>query len=455
MALESRNPYTGEILENITAHTEKQVDAKLEKAAKLYPDWRTTSFQERAKLMNKAAELLEARTDKYGKLMTMEMGKHIREAKSEIQKCAFCCRYYAEHAEAFLADDSLAVKEGKAFISYHPMGPVLAVMPWNFPFWQVIRFAAPGLMACNLGLLKHASNVPQTAMAIEEIFRDAGFPEAAFQTLLIGSDLVGKVIEHDAVRAVTLTGSEKAGMKVAEQAGRQLKKSVLELGGSDPFIVLADADLKEAVNWAVKSRMVNTGQSCIAAKRFIVEEAIYEDFLSAFKEKIESLRFGDPMDEANDYGPMARADLAEELQEQVQQSLKAGARLVSGSREPKQEGAMFRPVILDQIPKEASAWSEELFGPVASVFKVKDADAAVALANDSSFGLGGSVWTADKERGIALARKVESGAVYVNKMMASDPAVPFGGIKRSGYGRELSHLGIREFVNQKTIWVGE
>jgi succinate-semialdehyde dehydrogenase/glutarate-semialdehyde dehydrogenase len=405
--------------------------------------------------MNAAADIFENDIEHHAHLMTLEMGKTHREARSEIEKCALCCRYYAENAEKFLKDVPLNVNKGKAYIHYNPIGTVLAVMPWNFPYWQVIRFAAPNLMAGNVGLLKHASSVPQISLAIEDVFRQADFPEGVFQSLLISGKKTEQVIKHSAVKAATLTGSEKAGGTVAALAGKHIKKTVLELGGSDPFIVLEDADINTATDWAVKSRMVNNGQSCIAAKRFIVVGQAYEPFLEQFTQKMKKLKIGDPTEEEFDYGPMAQESLAKDLLEQVEKSVKAGANVQLGGTRPDREGAFFNPTILTNIPKDSPAYDEELFGPVASVFNVSDEKEAIKLANNSRFGLGGSVWTADKERGRKVAEKVESGAVYVNKMMASDPAVPFGGIKTSGYGRELSHLGIHEFMNQKSIWIGE
>jgi succinate-semialdehyde dehydrogenase / glutarate-semialdehyde dehydrogenase len=405
--------------------------------------------------MMAAAQVMEDDLEHYAHLMTLEMGKTLREARAEIEKCAACCRFYAQHGEEFIKDRPLKVPQGKAYIAYEPLGPVLAIMPWNFPFWQVIRFAAPNLMAGNVGLLKHASSVPQVSMALEEIFQKAGFPQGVFISLLLGNKNTEKLIAHPTIRAVTLTGSEKAGSSVAARAGKFIKKTVLELGGSDPFVVLEDADLDKAAEWAVKSRMVNNGQSCIAAKRFIVLDRVYDDFIEKFRKGMEALKIGDPQDDAMDHGPMAREDLAEGLLEQVQKSLKKGATLVTGGDRPNTEGAFFNPTILADIPKNAPAFKEELFGPVASVFRAMDEEEAIELANSSIYGLGGSVWTRDLDKGQALARQIDSGAVYVNKMMASDPAVPFGGIKMSGYGRELSDLGMHEFLNQKTIWVQE
>jgi succinate-semialdehyde dehydrogenase/glutarate-semialdehyde dehydrogenase len=387
--------------------------------------------------------------------MTDEMGKVKSEAMAEVEKCALACDYYAEHAEGFLEDEPLNAPEGEAYIAYDPIGPVLAVMPWNFPFWQVIRFAAPNLMAGNVGILKHAPNVPQCALAVEEIFREAGFPEHAFQTLLVSHHKVSSLLEDRRIKAATLTGSDAAGSKVAQKAGEQIKKTVLELGGSDPFIVLADADIDLAADVGVKARMINCGQSCIAAKRFIVHQSVYDDFITVFMQKMQQLKQGNPNDEGTDYGPMAREDLAKKLLTQVTKSVEKGAKVLLGGDRPDKKGAFFNATVLANITPGMPAYHEELFGPVATVFVVKDDDEAVRLANDTPYGLGGSVWTRDIERGKRMVRRVEAGAVYINKMMASHPAIPFGGIKLSGYGRELSHLGIREFVNQKTVWIDD
>ncbi len=403
--------------------------------------------------MQACAAILEAEAEKYGRIISLEMGKPLKDAIAEVKKCAGCCTYYADNAAAFLQDEELETSASRTLISYEPLGVVLAVMPWNFPFWQVFRFLAPALMAGNVGVLKHASNVPQCALAIEEIIRKAGFPEHVFQALLIESGEVGAVIASDVVKAVTLTGSEAAGARVAEQAGREIKKTVLELGGSDPFIVLEDADLEHTAAIAVKSRMINTGQSCIAAKRFIVVESIAPAFLEAFKNKMAALRSGNPLTDDCDYGPMARVDLAEELDKQVQDSIAKGATVVLDGGLSEKGSAYFKPMILKDVQPGMPAYEEEMFGPVASVMVVKDEAEAIRVANDHRYGLGGSVWTKDKERGLRVARQVEVGAMYVNALVHSDPAVPFGGVKKSGYGRELSYIGIREFVNQKSIWI--
>lgn len=453
MPIETINPATGEVVKTFTPHTSEEVNQKIEAAEEAFQSWRHTSFEERATYMNRQAEILENEAEKYGRIISLEMGKPLKEAIGEVKKCALACRYYAENAAEFLADEEVETKANRSLIAFEPLGVVLAIMPWNFPFWQAYRFLAPALMAGNVGLLKHASNVPQCALAMEEIVRKAGFPDNVFQTLLIGSKEVNAVIEHPHVKAVTLTGSEGAGAKVAEKAGQEIKKTVLELGGSDAFIVLEDADLDKAAETAVKSRMVNGGQSCIAAKRFIVVESIAEQFLQKFREKMQSLKTGDPLKDEIDYGPLARVDLAEDLEKQVQRSVEQGAEVVlDGGRESK-ESAYFKPMILKNVKPGMPAYEEEMFGPVAAVMVVKDEEEAIQVANDSRFGLGGAVWTQDKERGLRVARRVETGAMFVNAMVSSSPEMPFGGIKKSGYGRELSYLGIREFVNQKSIWV--
>ncbi|TPE44470.1 NAD-dependent succinate-semialdehyde dehydrogenase [Pontibacter mangrovi] len=453
MAIETVNPATGEVVKTFTPHTSEEVKQKIEAAEKAFQRWRDVSFEERARHMNRQADILENEAEKYGRIISLEMGKPLKDAIAEVKKCALACRYYAENAADFLADEEVDTKAERSLIAFEPLGVVLAIMPWNFPFWQAYRFLAPALMAGNVGLLKHASNVPQCGLAIEEIVRKAGFPEDVFQTLLIGSGEVNAVIEHPYVKAVTLTGSEGAGSKVAEKAGQEIKKTVLELGGSDPFIVLEDADLEKVAELAAKSRMVNVGQSCIAAKRFIVVESIADQFLQKFKEKMQSLKTGDPLQDDIDYGPLARVDLAEDLEKQVQESIKKGAEVVlDGGREGK-DSAYFKPMILKNVKPGMPAYEEEMFGPVAAVMIVQDEEEAIKVANDSRFGLGGAVWTQDKARGLRVARQVETGAMFVNALVASSPEMPFGGIKKSGYGRELSYLGIREFVNQKSIWV--
>ncbi|SEU07856.1 NAD-dependent succinate-semialdehyde dehydrogenase [Hymenobacter actinosclerus] len=453
MPIASVNPYTGRTERQFDAFSWTQTEQIVREVHAAFAGWRTTSFEHRARLMHRAADLLRERADELARLMAIEMGKPLADGRAEANKCALCCDFYADRAAEFLADEFIETEAQRSFIAYEPLGAVLAVMPWNFPFWQVVRFAAPALMAGNVGLLKHASNVPQCALALEKIFHDAGFPPATFRTLLIGSDLVDKVIEDERVMAVTLTGSEPAGAAVAATAGRQIKKTVLELGGSDAFIVLADADLALAAKTAAQARMINAGQSCIAAKRFIVEKPIVKEFIAQLKEHLQALRYGDPLAEGTDYGPLARPDLADELTEQVEDSVQQGAKVELAGGQPAPGSAQFAPMILSNVQRGQRAYTEEFFGPVALVLEAADADDAIRLANDSRFGLGGSVWTRDTGRGEQLARRVQAGAVFVNSLVKSSPDMPFGGIKKSGYGRELSHLGIREFVNQKSIWI--
>ncbi|WP_255152037.1 NAD-dependent succinate-semialdehyde dehydrogenase [Halorarius halobius] len=452
--MESVNPATGERVDSYETADDGDVEAALERADETFEEWRDTSFQHRRELLVDAADVLRDRVDEYGELMTREMGKPIEQARAEVEKCAWVCEYYAETAEAHLQDEQVRGDESaKTYVSYEPLGPVLAVMPWNFPFWQVFRFAAPNLAAGNVGLLKHASNVPGCAEAIEAVFRDAGVPEGAFQSLLIGSDRVEDVIEDDRVRAVTLTGSEPAGRAVAETAGRELKKTVLELGGSDPFVVLDDAPVEETLEKAVYARTQNNGESCIAAKRFIVHEDVYEAFVGGLVEKLDALTVGDPLDEDTDIGPMARPDLVDQLHDQVQRSVDAGAEVALGGEPLDREGAFYPPTVLTDVPRDAAAACEETFGPAAAVFAVSDEQEALELANDVDYGLGATVWTADPERGERFAREFEAGCCFVNEYVKSDPRLPFGGVKDSGYGRELSAQGIREFVNRKTVWV--
>ena len=455
MPIASINPYTGRVLRRFTAFSWPKTERILAQAFRAATVWRQSPFAERAALLRRAAALLRERRQELARLMALEMGKPVTDGRAEVEKCATCCEFYATHGERFMGDEVIQTDAGRSFISHQPLGVVLAVMPWNFPFWQVVRFAAPALMAGNVGLLKHASNVPQCALALEKIFHDAGLPPAAFRTLLIGADLVEKLVQDDRVRAVTLTGSEPAGAAVAAVAGAHIKKTVLELGGSDAFIVLADADLEAAARTATQSRMLNSGQSCIAAKRFIVEKSVEKKFVQMLKQHLAQLHTGDPLDDATQYGPLARPDLADELTQQVQDSVAQGARIELSGGQDRPGAALFRPIILSNIKPGQRAYSEELFGPVALILSARDADHAVRLANDSRFGLGAAIWTRDLARGEALARQVESGAVFVNGLVKSMPELPFGGVKKSGYGRELSHLGIREFVNQKSIWVGK
>ncbi|OXT02886.1 NADP-dependent succinic semialdehyde dehydrogenase [Notoacmeibacter marinus] len=451
----STNPATGQTFEDIAGHDDDFVQRALENADRAYAEWRLTSFDERAVILRRVADILEAGQDKYGRLATLEMGKRFEEAKAEVKKCASVCRYYADHAEEFLADKSHDSDAEKTLVSYQPIGLVLAVMPWNFPFWQLFRFAAPNLMAGNVGILKHASNVPQCAMAIEQIFTEAGLPQGCFQTLLIGSDKIEAMIDDERVKAVTLTGSEPAGAAVASQAARQIKKAVLELGGSDAFIVMPSADIDAAIATGIKARLQNNGQSCIAAKRFIVHEDVYDRVLSGFKEKFEAMSLGDPMDGDNDLGPLATKSIRDELADQVDQSVKDGATLVTGGKVPERDGWFYPPTILADIPKDAPAYMEEFFGPVALFFKVKDIDEAIEIANATTFGLSSAAFTKDGGEQKRFIRDLVAGGTFINRMTASDPRVPFGGVKHSGYGRELSAEGIHEFVNIKTVAVDD
>jgi succinate-semialdehyde dehydrogenase/glutarate-semialdehyde dehydrogenase len=401
--------------------------------------------------MRKVAGLLEKECRELGRLMTLEMGKPIKAAMAEAEKCATACNYYADNAENFLADEPVKMEGGESWVAFQPLGVVLAIMPWNFPFWQVFRFAAPALMAGNVGILKHASNVPQCALAIEDLFRQAGFVEGAFQTLLIGSDAIEGIIADSRTAAVTLTGSEAAGRSVAAAAGKNLKKCVVELGGSDPFIVMPSADFESAVSTAVTARMINNGQSCIAAKRFIVHAQIYDRFLDEFVRRVSRVRVGDPMDESTELGPLATASIRDELDHQVQESVKAGAKLLTGGKKIARDGYFYEPTVLADIPPSAPAASDELFGPVASVFKANDLSDAIRIANGTSFGLGASAWTRDKAERDRFVAEIEAGLLFINGMVASDPRLPFGGVKNSGFGRELGQFGIREFVNIKSV----
>jgi succinate-semialdehyde dehydrogenase/glutarate-semialdehyde dehydrogenase len=454
MAIATINPATGQLIKSFEPLSDAQIEAKIALAASTLPAFRKLSFAARAEMMNKAAGILESDKEELGRLMTLEMGKTFRSAVDEAVKCAWACRYYAENAERFLADEDVATQAKRSYVKYQPMGVVLAIMPWNFPFWQAFRFIAPGLMAGNVGLLKHASNVPQCALKIEEILRRARFPEGAFQTLLIGAKQVDAVLSDPRVAAATLTGSEGAGIEVGVSAAKRIKKVVLELGGSDPFIVMPSADVDVAADWAVKARVINNGQSCIAAKRFIVADEIADRFESAFVGKMKALKMGDPMDAATELGPLANADAVKSLQGDIDASVKSGARILTGGKAADGAGSFYPPTVLTDIPKDSPAYREELFGPVACVFRVKDIDEAIGLANDSRFGLGASVWTNDAGERDRFADEIESGMVFVNKIVVSDPRMPFGGVKWSGHGRELGGVhGIREFTNIKTIWV--
>jgi succinate-semialdehyde dehydrogenase/glutarate-semialdehyde dehydrogenase len=452
--MQAINPATGDVIATYPVHTKGEVGQKLDNAARAFRDWSRTAIDDRAAVLVKLAGVLEANKETYARLMTMEMGKPIKEARAEVDKCAWACRYYAENGPGFLADDIVKTDAHKAFVAFRPLGVVLAVMPWNFPFWQVLRFAIPSLLAGNTAVLKHASNVPGCALAIEEALREAGLPDGAFHTLMIPSGMVGDVIEHGAVRAVTLTGSNAAGRAIAAKAGACLKKSVLELGGSDPFVVLEDADLDKAAEAGAASRLFNTGQACIAAKRFIVIDSIAKQFEEKLAERLLARKMGDPMDDSVALGSLARADLRDELHDQVARSVKSGARNVLGGQIPKDAGAFYPATILDGVEKGMAAFDEELFGPVASIIRAKDEADALAIANDSPFGLGAAVFTEDKKRGERIAKEgLEAGVCFVNDFVKSDPRLPFGGIKESGYGRELGIFGIREFTNVKTVVV--
>nr|WP_276235121.1 NAD-dependent succinate-semialdehyde dehydrogenase [Halosegnis sp. DT85] len=448
------DPATGDALEPVAEHDAEDVDAALDEATAAFESWSDTRLEERRRLLTEAADVLRDRTEEFARLMTREMGKPIEGARAEVEKSAWGLDHYAEHAPEYLADEHIGTEAGtKSFVSYEPLGPVLAVMPWNYPFWQVFRFAAPNLVAGNVGLLKHASNVPECALAIESVFEEAGFPEGVFRTLVVGSERAEEVIRDDRVRAVTLTGSEPAGRAVGGAAGEELKPSVLELGGSDPFVVLDDADLAAAASVGASARTLNSGQSCIAAKRFVVHTDVYDEFLERFVAEMESLVVGDPTDEGTDVGPQAREDLMAEVHEQVTASVEAGATVETGGEPLDRDGFFYPPTVLTDVPRDAPLGCEEVFGPAAAVFEVESEAAAVELANDSDLGLGASVWTEDLERGERVARRIESGGVFVNELTKSDPRLPFGGIKDSGYGRELARQGIRAFLNEKTVWV--
>lgn len=453
MPIASVNPATGETIATFEPLGHADIELKLQRAMDAFEINRARSFADRAERMNRAAEILEARADDFGRTITLEMGKPLAAAIAEVKKCATVCRFYAEHAERYLAPEPIATDASESYVRFDPLGPILAVMPWNFPFWQVFRFAAPALMAGNVGLLKHASNVPQSALAIEDILREAGFDHGEFQTLLIGAEQVTALLEDERVKAATLTGSEPAGASVASNAAKRIKKSVLELGGSDPFIVMPSADLDAAVKTAVKARIVNNGQSCIAAKRFIVHDEVADAFQTKFVAAMEALKVGDPMDEGTDIGPLATPQIVDDIAKQVDASVAAGAKLLTGGKRLHEHGNFYAPTVLADIPKNAPVYLEETFGPVASLFRVNDEDEAIRLANATSFGLGASIWTRDADQANRFIAAIEAGMVFVNAMVASDPRMPFGGVKHSGFGRELGVYGIREFVNIKTVWV--
>lgn len=454
MGIEVVNPTTGEHVRSYEEMSPDEVREVVAAAHEAHLIWRRAPFSERAELMSAAATLLRDRSDEYARLMAIEMGKPVRDGRAEAEKCAWVCDYYAENAESFLAEEPVETDASESFVTHQPLGVVLAIMPWNFPFWQVIRFAAPALMAGNAGVLKHASNVPGSALAIEAVFRDAGFPENLFRALLIGSAQVEAVIENERVQAVTLTGSGAAGRAVGAAAGRALKKSVLELGGSDPYIVLEDAELDHAVETCVTSRLINAGQSCIAAKRFVVVKQLREQFEVRFVELMEKKIMGDPLDEATEVGPQARSDLRDELHQQVATSIEKGARCLLGGEIPAGGGAFYPPTVLTSVRKGMPAYDEELFGPVAAIIEVENEAEAVEVANDSPFGLGAAIFTADVQKGRRIAaEQLQAGCCFVNTFVRSDPRLPFGGVKESGYGRELSAYGIKEFVNTKTVFV--
>jgi succinate-semialdehyde dehydrogenase/glutarate-semialdehyde dehydrogenase len=455
MAIATINPATGKVEKTFEALSDAEIEVKLQTAADTFAKYRHVPFAERAQMMLKAGEILEKEKENFGRVMTTEMGKTFRSAVDEAAKCAWVCRYYAENAEKFLADEIVETTASRSYIRYQPLGAVLAVMPWNFPFWQVLRFAAPALMAGNVGLLKHASIVPQSALLIEDLFRRAGFPTGCFQTLLIGSNKVDRVLGDPRVMAATLTGSEGAGIEVGIGAAKRIKKVVLELGGSDPFIVMPSANLEVATATAVKARIINNGQSCIAAKRFIVAESIVEKFERLFAEKMAAVRVGDPFDEKTELGPLSTSDGLADLDRDVKKTIAAGAKVLTGGMPLDRPGNFYAPTVLTNIPLGSPAHKEELFGPVASVFRAKDLDDAIRIANDCRFGLGASAWTNDKSERERFINDLESGMVFINRMVMSDPRIPFGGVKWSGHGRELGAHGIREFTNIKTVWIEE
>ena len=451
--MKSINPTTGALIHSYAEHKAGEIQSILAATQNAWEQWRCVDYEVRATHLVRAAAVLRTHKEDYARLMTLEMGKIIAEARAEIEKCAWVCDFYAENAEGFLKDEIIETDASRSFVSFEPLGIILAVMPWNFPFWQVFRFAAPALMAGNAGILKHASNVSACSLAIEDVFREAGFPEHLFRSLLIPAWEVETVIRDKRVKAVTLTGSEAAGKSVASIAGQELKKSLLELGGSDPFIVLEDADIDRCVRTATQARMINSGQSCIAAKRFIVVQSRLAEFEAAQTEILNRMRIGDPFVSDTEVGPLARLDLRDELHDQVLRTLEAGGRLLTGGNIIGGPGAFYQPTVITGVKKGMPLYHEESFGPVLAIIPVQDEEEAIRVANDSDFGLGGSIWTQDSKRGEVLARRIDSGAVFVNGMTKSDPRLPFGGIKKSGYGRELSHYGIKEFVNIKSIWI--
>ena len=453
MPIATINPTTGEKLKEFSPFDDAEIEKRLKRAEDAFRKYRRTTFTERSELLHAVTELLFQEKEKFAEIVTLEMGKLFRDSVAEIEKCARGCRFYAENGERFLEDEPAQTDAAESYVQYQPLGPVLAIMPWNFPFWQVFRFAAPALFAGNVGLLKHASNVPQCALAIEEIFCRAGFDDGVFQTLLIEPEQVKKLIVDPRVKAVTLTGSDKAGSAVASTAAGEIKKSVLELGGSDGFIVMPSADFERALSTAVKARTINTGQSCIAAKRFIIADQIYDEFLDQFVARMRALKIGDPMDETTEIGPLATEQILQDVHDQVQKTIAAGAKLLTGGNRIHGPGFFYEPTVFVDVPKESPAYREEVFGPVAAVFRVRDAHDAMELANDTTFGLGSSAWTNDPEEQELFASDLDTGMVFINAMVASDPRLPFGGVKHSGFGRELGAAGIREFTNTKTIWI--
>ncbi|MCG6913023.1 NAD-dependent succinate-semialdehyde dehydrogenase [bacterium BMS3Abin03] len=452
--LQSINPYTEEVIKTYPEHSRQEIENIIESADKAFLSWQKVEFKERSALMKKAGNVLRKKKDEFGEIMTLEMGKPIEQSIAEVEKCAWVCDYYSENAERFLSDELIETDASKSYISYRPLGVVLAVMPWNFPFWQVFRFAAPGLMAGNAGILKHSSNVSGCALAIEEVFKEARFPENLFRTILVKSSQMEFVIEHSLVKAVTLTGSVPAGKAVATKAGSELKKTVLELGGSDPYVILEDADLEEASSTCVTSRLINGGQSCIAAKRFIIVESVYAEFEKLFVEKMKKVKMGDPLIKENLLGPQASVSLRNELHQQVLNSIERGANLLIGGELPKMKGAFYPATVLSCVKKGMPAYDEELFGPVAALIKVKNEKEAIETANDSIFGLGAAIFSRDVSKAEEIAKKkLNAGSCFINSFVKSDPRLPFGGVKQSGYGRELSVFGIREFLNIKTVYV--
>jgi succinate-semialdehyde dehydrogenase/glutarate-semialdehyde dehydrogenase len=453
MPIQTINPATGKIEKTYVEFSKEEIKKSIHAAQEAYLKWKGTDIKERSRLMKNAASVLRSKRDEYAFIITTEMGKPIKQSIAEVEKCAWVCEYFAENTERMLAKEIIETDASESYVEFCPLGVILAVMPWNFPFWQVFRFTAPSLMAGNAGLLKHASNVPMCALAIEQIFLNAGFPKNVFKTLLIGSEPVKDIIKEPIIRAATLTGSEPAGRKIAEVCGKELKKTVLELGGSDPFIVLNDANINETAKMAVYARLINNGQSCIASKRFIVVEKIYDEFSDKFVNAMNDVKIGDPMDESVELGPIAREDLLYELDSLVKESAAKGARILTGGKILAGRGFYYAPTILDNLKKGMPAFDDEIFGPVASLIKVEDEEDAVRIANDSPFGLGASIWTSNIEKAKQMATEIESGSVFINGIVKSDPRLPFGGIKNSGYGRELSHYGIKEFVNIKSVWV--